>query len=269
MKVYMMTDLEGVCGVLGFDQWAVPEGRYYDEAKRLLTLEVNAAIEGFCAAGATEIDVIDGHGHGGINQLLLDRRAGYLRGPWPGPYPLMMDESYDVMAFVGQHAKAGTPCAHMAHTGMFSVLDYEVNGLSVGEYGLYTMCGETMGIRTIFGSGDEAFAQEAQALTPGVETVSVKRGINPGSGDECSAEGYRQKNNGARHMHPERARELIRAGAEQALRRFAEAPETFAAIGMRPPYRKVVKYRSVGANPAYTLIRENERCLIELLNTYT
>lgn len=267
MKVYVMTDIEGACGVVDFEQWALPTGRYYDEGRRLLTLEVNAAIEGFFAAGADEIDVIDGHGNGGLNPLLLDRRVHYLRGPWPGPYPLMMDDSYDVMAFVGQHAKAGTPFAQMAHTGVFRVLDYIVNGVSVGEYGLYTMCGATMGICPIFGSGDEAFALEAAAFTPGVEVVSVKRGIMPGSGDECDAEQYRQRNNGARHMHPEIARERIRAGAERAMRRYMQHPESFTIPTAKPPFRKEVRYRQSGAEAARTLVRENDN-LVDLLNTY-
>jgi len=49
--------------------------RYYEEAKKLLTLEINAAVEGFFKAGATEIYVADGHGYGGINHLLLDQEC--------------------------------------------------------------------------------------------------------------------------------------------------------------------------------------------------
>lgn len=69
MKIYVMTDMEGVCGVVNHDDWVTPQGRYYAEGKRLLTMEVNAAIDGFAAAGATEIVVADGHGYGGIKQL--------------------------------------------------------------------------------------------------------------------------------------------------------------------------------------------------------
>ncbi len=51
MKVYIMTDIEGTAGVLDFANWAQADGKYHEEAKMLLTEEVNAAIEGFCAAG--------------------------------------------------------------------------------------------------------------------------------------------------------------------------------------------------------------------------
>jgi D-amino peptidase len=140
MKIYIMTDIEGVCGVVNFDDWALPQGRYYEEGKKLLTMEVNAAIEGFFAAGATEILVADGHGLGAINNILLDHRVSFLRGPVPGPYPFMLDETFDAIAWVGQHAKAGTECAHMAHTGSLNVIDYKINGISVGEFGQIALC---------------------------------------------------------------------------------------------------------------------------------
>ena len=66
MRVYVMTDLEGVSGVWSIEEQCVPSGREYDLARRLLTAEVNAAVEGLLAAGATEIVVADGHGAGGL-----------------------------------------------------------------------------------------------------------------------------------------------------------------------------------------------------------
>lgn len=38
MKIYIMTDLEGVAGVLDFENWCEPSSRYYEAAKELLTL---------------------------------------------------------------------------------------------------------------------------------------------------------------------------------------------------------------------------------------
>jgi D-amino peptidase len=266
MKIYIMTDIEGVCGIVNFDDWCTPQGRYYEEGKKLLTLEVNAAIDGFMAAGATEILVVDGHGHGAINHLLLDPRAQFMRGPQPGPYPFMLDESFDAMAWVGQHAKAGTEKAHMAHTGSFDVIDFRINGVSVGEFGQMALCGAELGVRSIFASGDEALAQEAAALVPGIETVGVKRGLMPGSGDEYDGEGYKLRNNGAIHLHPEKARQLIRAGAERALRRFAASREQFALLELQPPFRKEVRYRSNGSKPARTVYAEHPDSVIGLLN---
>lgn len=83
MKVYLMTDLEGVAGVMNSVDYCYVGSKYYDLAKELLTKEVNAAIDGFFAAGADEIVVQDGHGEGGINITLLDPRAKLQQG-WNG-----------------------------------------------------------------------------------------------------------------------------------------------------------------------------------------
>ena len=61
MKIYILTDLEGVSGVVSFDEQTSPQGRYYEQAKRLLTGEVNAACEGAFQGGADEVVVLDGH----------------------------------------------------------------------------------------------------------------------------------------------------------------------------------------------------------------
>lgn len=266
MKIFIMTDMEGVCGVVSHDEWVTPPGRYYAEGKELLTLEVNAAIEGFVAAGATEFLVADGHGHGGINNLLLDKRAQYVRGPLPGPFPFMLDETFDAMAWVGQHAKAGTECAQMAHTGWFDVIDYSINGISVGEFGQMALCGAELGVRSIFGAGDEAFTKEAVELIPGIETVSVKRGILPGSGDECTTNQYKDRNNGAIHIHPELARERIRLGAERALRRFADNREQFALLQLESPLQREVRYRHDETKEARTMVSEHPDSVIGLMN---
>ena len=50
-RLFIMTDLEGVAGVISGKDYLYPTGRYYETARRLLTEEVNAAIAGFAAAG--------------------------------------------------------------------------------------------------------------------------------------------------------------------------------------------------------------------------
>lgn len=265
MKMIIMTDMEGVAGIINHDDWVVPGGRYYEDGKKLLTLETNAAIEGFAAEGATEFLVVDGHGYGGINHLLLDPRAQFMRGPYHGNYYSMLNSSFDAIAWVGQHAKAGTPFAQMAHTGWFNVIDYRINDVSVGEFGQLAMCGASLGIRSIFGAGDEAFAAEAAALVGGIETVSVKRGIMPGSGDEFNTEGYKERNNGAVHSHPEVARDRIRSGAQRAARRFKDNREQFALLRTEAPYRREIRFRSDGTKAAYTLRDEHPDSLIRLL----
>lgn len=254
MRIYIMTDLESVAGVRDFPDWCMPDGRCYVQAQRFLTLEVNAAIEGLAAAGATEFMVADGHGRGAIDIELLDRRADMRRG-WPQGWPLGLDDGkYDYLVFVGQHAKAGTEFAHLAHTQGLNYIDLSVNGVSIGEFGQLAMCASELGIRTIFGCGDLAFTVEAQGLVPGIETVSVKRGLRPGSGDEMTTAQYEHRNAAAVHVQPQRARDMIRAGAERALRRAQS--EDFGAIPLQAPFERVARFRPEKSGEPTTISRE-------------
>ena len=252
MRIYVMTDLEGVAGVINFEDWCTPKSRYYETAKMLLTEEVNAAVDGFFTAGATAITVADGHGHGAINPVLLDPRVELLRG-WPAGWPLLLDSSYDAVSFVGQHAKAGTEYAHLAHTQGFSYLDLSVNGASIGELGQFAMCASELGVPVIFCSGDQALCHEARELLPCVETVAVKRGTTQGRGDELDSEAYACRNTSAIHLHPTRARAAIREVAERAVDR-ARA-ERLGVLDLVSPFERVATFRQ-GATMPRTIARE-------------
>lgn len=264
-KIYLMTDLEGVAGVMDFVNWCTPESRYYELAKEFLTLEVNAAVEGFFDAGAEEILVADGHGCGGLQVKFLDPRVRILRGRPSPAYPFLLDRSYDAIAWVGQHAKSRSEYAHIAHTGTFSVLDTTVNGVSVGEFGEIALCASELGVRSVFASGDEALTREAEELIPGIETVAVKRGITSGTGDECDVEGYGKRNTSAIHLHPVLARDRIREGASRALQRAAR--EDFGIIPLKPPFDRVTLFRPGSGSPARTGRASHPSSVIGLFNT--
>ena len=63
MRVLIMSDMEGVSGIV---TWAQVTGgeKYYDECRVLYTEEINAAVRGALAAGATELVAVDCHGAG-------------------------------------------------------------------------------------------------------------------------------------------------------------------------------------------------------------
>ena len=64
MRVHIISDMEGVAGIVKWEQ--VTGGhQMYEEGRRLYTEEINAAVRGARAAGATEIVVMDCHGAGG------------------------------------------------------------------------------------------------------------------------------------------------------------------------------------------------------------
>ena len=265
-KIYIMTDLEGVAGVRDSEQWCGPDGRYYDLGRKFLTLEVNAAIEGFMAGGAEEIVVADGHGRGAVDIELLDPRAKLERG-WPAgwPGPSLAVGGFDAVAWVGQHAKAGTEMAHLAHTQGWNYLDLSVNGVSIGEFGQLALCAGELGVRSIFASGDKAFAQEARALVPGIEAVSVKEGTTPGRGDDLTADPYGRRNTAAIHLQPQKARELIRAGAERAMRRAQS--DDFGLLRLKPPFERVGRFRPSQSGQPPLISRESHPAsVIALMN---
>ncbi len=110
------------------------------------------------------------------------------------------------------------------------------------------MCASQLGVRTIFAAGERALTEEAAALVEGIETVEVKRGTKPGRGDESSEEEYRLRNQSAIHLHPQRARELIREGAERAIRRARE--ENFGIIPLKPPFVRTHVQRHSAERPS-------------------
>jgi D-amino peptidase len=247
MRIYVMTDMEGVAGMLDHDNWCQPAseryaGRFYAQGRRLLTEEVNACVRGLLAGGATEIVVSDGHGAGGIDPELLHPRAQLLRG-WPRGWPLELDATFDAVAWVGQHAKAGTPLAHMAHTQWFDALDLSINGLSIGELGQFALCALELGVPCIFASGDEALCREAEALIEGIETVAVKRGLQPDAGATLCTREYMRHNLAAIHLSPVVARQRIEQGARTAIERLASDRAPFRGPALEPPYELVAVKR--------------------------
>ncbi len=252
-KIYMMTDLEGVAGVENFEEWAFKKGRYYDRARALLTAEINAAVKGFYSAGVKHIVVSDGHGDGGVDPETIDPRVELLRG-WPNGWPLELDRTFDAVAFVGQHAKASTVGAHMAHTQSLNWIDCSVNGVSIGEFGQLVMCASELGVPTIFGSGDFAFTGEARVLVPGIETVAVKRGLRRDNGEGLNEREYTRHNAGAIHIPPVRARKLIEAGARRAILRAKKGK--YGIVPLKAPFERVVVWRPDEKNPGKRISRE-------------
>ena len=67
MRVLIMSDMEGVSGIVNWDQ--VKGGApMYEEGRRLYTEEINAAVRGAKAVGATEIVAVDCHGSRWLGQ---------------------------------------------------------------------------------------------------------------------------------------------------------------------------------------------------------
>src|ERR1700753_3153557 len=80
VKIFISCDMEGVAGIVDWSQCRAP-GVPYEEGRRLLLGEVNAAIEGALAGGATEIVCNDSHGTmNNLDPAALAGQASYISG---------------------------------------------------------------------------------------------------------------------------------------------------------------------------------------------
>ena len=212
MKIFMGTDLEGVAGVVSFTEQSYADARYYDRAKRLLTAEVNAAVEGLLAAGVEDVLVMDGHGPGGIWFEDLHPAARLLHGRPLAPRERIAPivSQYDACVMIGQHAMAGVLTSNQGHTQSSRAIDHiELNGVAIGEIAQFALYYGGLGLPLIFLSGEEDACREVKELVPGIVTVSVQQGLGRGSAISLSAH---------------EARRRIREGIQRAVQRQQEDP---------------------------------------------
>ncbi len=219
-----MTDLEGATGVAG--EWGDfnPGGREHDPARRMLTGDVNAAIQGAYEGGADEVTVLDGHG-AAFSILLesLDSRAQLFHGrrvlELEG-----LDETYDLMFGVAAHSMAGTRdglLTHtLSHTGINNVW---LNGQLIGEIGLWAALAGYYDVPLGLVTGDSAAVREAQTLLKGIETVAVKEATSRFA---------------AKCLHPQVSWKMIREAANEAT---AKA-ETFKPFKPKTPIELKVEF---------------------------
>ena len=270
MKVYVMTDLEGTAGVVTLPEYCLPGpvnkygrsegGKYYEHAKELATLEVNAAVDGLLEGGATEVLVCDGHGPGGLNASLIHPEARIRTGRgWK--YPGGLDESFDAVVTIGRHAKANTDGGHLCHSGSFSRDYWGLNGREIGEIALGMLQAAYFNVPVVMISGDAAACEEARTLAPSIETVAVIEGYKMGARRGMTVDEAMDLNVPAIHVSPVKARQMIREAATRSLGRIGSVERFW----IDPPYEMVrVTRRSANAPVRRATNRSDD--LIELLN---
>jgi D-amino peptidase len=209
LKIYISADMEGVVGTVTGEQLG-PDGFEYQRARRWMTEEVNAAIRGARASGATEILVSDSHGNG--QNLLLDELPADITviRSWPRPLGMMagIDDTFDGAIFIGYHTSTDNSTGVRAHTMSSARLtSVKLNGVPVPETGLNAAIAGHFGVPVIMLSGDDAIAEEATDLIGDLETAVVKK-----------AYGFHS----AETLMPEAAYRLIEETAARAVARIAD-----------------------------------------------
>ncbi|MBD3182205.1 hypothetical protein GF312_07930 [Candidatus Poribacteria bacterium] len=255
MKIYIMTDMEGVSGVINSSDYASPGSLYYETARELTTMEINAAIEGLLEVGASEMLVVDGHGPGAINPQLLHPEARLLTGR-PMGYPFGCNESFDAAIMIGQHAKSNTDGGHLCHTGSFAIENLIINDVSVGEAGCNMLFTAYFGVPTIMLSGDRAACDEVQLLVSNMEVAPVKEGVKRGSATGLTGEQNKVFNGAAVFLSPEKARKLIKEKAILAVEHMGE----IKPFWLEPPYElvSVLRPQEPGGNTKTARVTGND-----------
>jgi D-amino peptidase len=208
VKVFISFDMEGVAGIVDWSQCRGP-GQPYEEGRRLLLGEVNAAIDGALEAGATEIVCNDSHGTmNNLDPAGLHGQASYVSGRHKPLYMMQgLDATADLVFMVGYHGSISGESSVLSHTYNPSVISHvELNGVRVGESGVNALvalaCQAPVGLIT----GDQQTIDEAEPFLADAERVVVKESFT---------------RFGASNLHPEVARELIADGARRAVERAA------------------------------------------------
>ncbi len=210
MKIFVSVDLEGVAGIVDWDQ-CVAGGSDYALGRRLVLGEVNAALDGAVAAGATEIVVNDAHST--MRNLPPDELAhgaSYLSGRFKPLYMMEgLDASYDAAVFLGYHAAMGAPGV-LSHTyNPRALYEVRLNGTVTGESGLNALVAQHFGVAVAVVTGDQYVGPEAEPFCPGIVSVVVKESISRFT---------------AHSRHPHEAREAIRDGVAGALANLPTPP---------------------------------------------
>lgn len=230
-RIYLVPDMEGMgSAVLVSEVIAGNEApRYRDRSgpdywnyyRQLLTEEANAVIDGAREAGARSFVVNEGHGGNRFANIIpweLDPDALLIRGyPKPMVMSTGIDSTFGTMMFTGAHA-APPNHAVMSHNYAFDA--FTVNGTRLNEVGINALIGGAKGVSVSLVSGDDVLVAETQAiLGNGVIGVVTKIAVG---------------HNAAITYSPERVREMLRAAAEEAVRR--EMAGDFEPFVMATPY---------------------------------
>lgn len=216
MKVYISVDFEGIAGSTSWESTNLGDLEHGPLAKEM-TMEAVAACEGALAAGATEIYVKDAHDSGrNMDISLFPKEVKIIRDWTCDPNSMIggLDSSFDAVMYVGYHSPAGLNGSPLSHTMNRRNNYVKYNGKLASEFLIHAYAAASMGVPSVFLSGDKMLCDHVHEYDPQVETAAVKEGL--GSATISVA--------------PVMAHEMIREGAKKGLENIKnchlEVPET-------------------------------------------
>ena len=218
MKIWISLDMEGVAGIVDWEQCR-PGNPGYAVGCELLQAEVNAAIEGALDGGATEIVLNDSHGRmANLDPRRIAGNARYISGRHKPLYMMQgLDSSFDAIFFVGYHGSISGRPSTLSHTYNPEVFTRAtLDGREVGESGINALVAEHYGVPIAVVTGDQVTWAETQPYASGAVPVITKESITRGAADS---------------LHPNESCRLIKDAAARAVRRVTDGTVPVPGIG--------------------------------------
>jgi D-amino peptidase len=217
VKLYISADMEGTAAVASWTQVDPKNATEYPYYRKLMSLEVRAAIDGAREAGANAVLINDSHSS--MRNVLWDDLPPDARMIYGNRKPFSMSEGLDgtfaAAFFTGYHAGAGEADGTLDHTySPDTIYTVRVNGVACSEALLNAALVGCYGVPVVLITGDRTTCAGARLHLPWIETAVVKESLGRFAVNSLS---------------PEAARARIRDAARRALENLSSArPFTFA-----------------------------------------
>jgi D-amino peptidase len=178
--IFVSIDMEGCATLVHWDEVRPSDSAPYQRARRLMTAEANAVIEGAYAGGAARVIINDSHST--MRNLMieeLDARATVVSGRVKRDFMLQgLSEECAAAFFIGYHGAIGDTRAVMGHTYSPRVIyECRLNGEPVSELPINAAFAGHFGVPVALVSADATTLAEAARVLPWALAVETKQSI--------------------------------------------------------------------------------------------
>ncbi|MGI8474759.1 MAG: M55 family metallopeptidase [Thermomicrobiales bacterium] len=242
MRILISADAEGVTGVTSTDE--LLHGKpHWEWMRGMMTDDVNAAVDGAFAGGATEVTVNDSHWTMTNVQIeRLDPRATLIKGFHKHLCMVAGVQDADAVFFLGYHARTGDSDGVGNETILGrEIVEIRMNGKPVGESEINAaVCGH-FGVPVVFASGDDLYEKEVRETLPEIAFGLTKHALDRWT---------------ARCLPPARSHANIRAAQSAVARALAARPAPYRLDG---PVELAVTFSSTAEALMASLVPGSER----------
>ena len=219
MQIYVRVDMEGVTGVVSYEQ-TNPAGREFSFGTRMLMSDLNALISGVFSHGNHRVVIYDMHFYGrNIDLAAIDPRVEVICGkPYLEDRFFLEGNGFDCLFLLGFHSRAENLIGLLHHSYEEYTKSILVNGKSVGEIGVEAGIAGELKMPLAMVTGDsEGLRETRELLGSDIPSVEVKKSLGE-TGGLCYPAAETAK----------RIKEAVPAALERIIRK-RPAPFTFPA----------------------------------------